>query len=204
MSSLAVVVTLQQPKPFLARFPFLEAADTSRWPLSLCADPRCTWAAAGGPTDGLLQALRHRDPRAGYRSAQDLTRLHPTAHGSHGAVDCGGSWWKCQRTWWLLRSLSSRPLGIPVFGARGVPGFGGLQGFLPEQSSLPSDEQTIDIPVPGRGVSGSALLSRSLTFLFPVEVLKTVSLILVRQLLRQSRVKSWSTFFFFFFELFSI
>ena len=32
---------------------------------------------------------------------------------------------------------------IPVPGARGVPGLGGLQGFLPEQSSLPSDEQII-------------------------------------------------------------
>ena len=34
---------------------------------------------------------------------------------------------------------------IPVPG-RGVPGRGGLQGFRPEQSSRPSDEQTIDSP----------------------------------------------------------
>ena len=98
---------------------------------------------------------------------------------------------------------------IPVLGARGVPGHGGLQGFLPEQSSHPSDEQTVDIPVPGRGVRAgevfkvftqdkvcSALLSRSLPFLFPVEVLKIFSLILVRQLLPRLRVKSWGKVFF--------
>ena len=39
-------------------------------------------------------------------------------------------------------------------------------------------------------------LSRSLTFLFLVEVLKFFSLILVRQLLPQSRVKSWGKGFF--------
>ena len=40
---------------------------------------------------------------------------------------------------------------IPAPGARGVPGYGGLQGFLPEQSSShSSDEQTVDIPVLGR------------------------------------------------------
>ena len=44
---------------------------------------------------------------------------------------------------------------IPVFGARGVPGYGGPQGFLPDQNSRPSDEQAVDIPVPGRGGSGS-------------------------------------------------
>ena len=98
---------------------------------------------------------------------------------------------------------------IPVPGARGVPGYGGLQGFLPEQSSHPSDEQTIDIPVPWRGGSGSgglhgfhprqgcsALLSRSLTFLFPVEVLMIFSLILVWQLHPQFRVMSWVEDFF--------
>ena len=44
----------------------------------------------------------------------------------------------------------------PVSGSRGVPSFGGLQGFLPEQSFSPSPsaEQIIDIPVSGRGASG--------------------------------------------------
>ena len=50
---------------------------------------------------------------------------------------------------------AEQTVDIPVLGARGVPGYGGLQGFLPEQSSLACDEQIIDIPVPGRGVSGS-------------------------------------------------
>ena len=52
----------------------------------------------------------------------------------------------------------SRTADIPVPGARGVPGYGGLQGFLPEQSSFPSVEQITDIPVPGRGVSGNGVL----------------------------------------------
>ena len=44
---------------------------------------------------------------------------------------------------------------IPVLGARVVLGYGGVLGFFPVQSSHPSDEQTVDIPVPGRGGSGS-------------------------------------------------
>ena len=40
---------------------------------------------------------------------------------------------------------------IPVPGARGSSGSGGLQGFLPEQSFPHSFvEQIVDIPVPGR------------------------------------------------------
>ena len=60
-----------------------------------------------------------------------------------------------------------------------------MEGFLPEQSFLPSDEQIIDIPVPGAGfqaaevfkvftqdkVRCSTLTSSSSTFLFPVEAL---------------------------------
>ena len=38
-------------------------------------------------------------------------------------------------------------------GGRGVPGYGGLQGFHPRQGSLQRTvEQTVDIPVPGGGV----------------------------------------------------
>ena len=93
---------------------------------------------------------------------------------------------------------------IPVPGARGVPGYGGLQGFLPEQSSFSSVGQTIDIPVAGCGVSGNGgvqgvhpgqgslqrTVEQIVTFLFPVEVLKNFSQILIRQLLLQFRVKS--------------
>ena len=44
---------------------------------------------------------------------------------------------------------------IPVPGGRGSSGYGGLQGFHPEQSSLePSVEQTVDISVPSGGLQG--------------------------------------------------
>ena len=56
----------------------------------------------------------------------------------------------------VVAQLVEQTVDTAVFGASGVPGYGGLHGFLPEQSSSPSSvEQIIDIPVPGREVSGS-------------------------------------------------
>ena len=43
------------------------------------ADSRCACAADGGPTCGILEEARHCDPRAGYRSALDLSRQNPAA-----------------------------------------------------------------------------------------------------------------------------
>ena len=43
----------------------------------------------------------------------------------------------------VVAQLVEQTVDIPVLGARGVPSYGGLQGFLPEQSSFPSVEQTI-------------------------------------------------------------
>ena len=44
-------------------------------------DPRRTSAADGGPAGGRPQALRHCNSRAGHRSAQDPTGLHPASCG---------------------------------------------------------------------------------------------------------------------------
>ena len=57
----------------------------------------------------------------------------------------------------LLRQPVEQTVDIPAPGARGIAGYGSLQGFLPERRFAPpspSVEQIVDIPVPGRGSSG--------------------------------------------------
>ena len=53
----------------------------------------------------------------------------------------------------VVAQLVEQIVDTPVLGARGVSGYGGLQGFHPGQSSFQlSVEQIVDIPVPGVGL----------------------------------------------------
>ena len=51
----------------------------------------------------------------------------------------------------FLQQPDAQIVDIPVLGARGTPGYGGLQGFHPRQGSQRTVEQIVDIPVPGGG-----------------------------------------------------
>ena len=106
----------------------------------------------------------------------------------------------------VVAQLVEQTVDIPVVGARGVPGYGGPQGFLPAQVFFLLTSRTLTFQSQGVGFLAmevfkvltqdkvrSVLFSRSLPFLFPVKVLKVFSLILVRQLLPQ--------FFFFIFPV---
>ena len=70
----------------------------------------------------------------------------------------------------VVAQLVEQTVDIPALGARGVPGYEGLQGFLPEQGFFPSVKQTVLKVSSQNKVLCSALFSRSLTFQFPVEV----------------------------------
>ena len=87
-------------------------------------------------------------------------------------------WWKCQVTWWLSGSSSSRPLTFqfPALVVSLAPEV--CKVTLPDQSSRPFRRAD-------RRHSSS-----------PLEVLKVFSLILVRQLLPQSRMESCGKGFF--------
>ena len=81
-------------------------------------------------------------------------RSHKTESRS-GIRRVWNSWWKCRLSCLRLSSCSSGTLTFQFLVLGGCFGYGGLQGFLPEQSSsLSPAEQIIDIQVPGRGVSG--------------------------------------------------
>ena len=65
-------------------------------PRSHGVESRRTCAAVGAPTGGRAQALRCREPRAGDRSAQNLTRLHPSSvRLSVSRSSWWNSLWKC-------------------------------------------------------------------------------------------------------------
>ena len=107
-------------------------------------------------------------PQMGDRSAQDLSRESRSDLWT-GVVRRGrNSWWKCRLLCLLplQQQSAEQNVDIPVPGTRGD--HGGLQGFLPEQSSFPSVGQIVDIPGPGGGlqeffpVQGSAASSEVL------------------------------------------
>ena len=56
----------------------------------------------------------------------------------------------------VVVQLVEQTVDIPVLGARGVPGYGGLHGLLPGQSSSSSVEKIVHSPAPGRGVSAKS------------------------------------------------
>ena len=111
---------------------------TCRFSMLRCADAE--------PTGGIHAEARHFDPRAGYRSAQDLSGPNPTALCGQASSAVRNSWWEetlCSRL--PSRSLTFQFLALAVI----------VEVFKVS---------------PTNRIQQRPLSSRSLTFLFPVEM----------------------------------
>ena len=195
-------------------------------------------AADGEPTGGIHEDARHCDPRAGYRSAQDLSRQNPAAIcGPAPSAESGtvGGPTGASSLRRLDTAVVEQVIAVPKLSIDSIPlrsvlcetqmasrsstfQFLARMVYLDTEVFKVSFQNRVLFLLPSRRwtfqflalvvvmevfqvftqdkVPCSALFSRSLTFLFQVKVLKIFSLILVRQLLPQFRVKSLGKVFF--------
>ena len=165
---------------------------------------RCNCAAHGEPTGGSLEDARHCGavpkiscPPRPLRAVLSEPQMAEQLVDVHTVVS-------------PILQFVEQNADIPVPGARGVLGHGGLHGFLPEQSSrpcLPSRPSTLQFEGVGvqvvevfkvftqDRVRCSVLSSRSLTFQLQVASFKIFLQMLVWQLLPMVCLESCSKMF---------
>ena len=111
-------------------------------------DPRCAWAAGGGPAGGIHAEARHCHPRAGDRIPQRFVdQRRPQRAEQLVEVPTVVSFSSLQQQ----SAEQIIDIRVPP-GSRG--GGGGLQSFLPVQNSTAPSQQIVDIPVRSGGLQG--------------------------------------------------
>ena len=130
----------------------------------------------GGPAGGIRAASRHCDPRAGYRSAQDLSGPTPQRFVDGVVRRRRSGWWKCRLSSPvpLCSCLRSRTGTFQFLALVVIVEF--FSGFLPGQGSL---QRTVDqivgipggclqdfLPDPGSSASSAVLRDEAIQRVF--------------------------------------